>query len=53
MKQRARVYYTETDKSLMWDRWQKADVNKPTLCSQLESSERHLLAKSDVTIDLV
>ncbi len=25
MKQRRRIYYTETDKSLMWDRWQKGD----------------------------
>ncbi len=25
MKQRPRIYYTETDKSLMWDRWQKGD----------------------------
>ncbi len=25
MKQRPRIYYTETDKLLMWDRWQKGD----------------------------
>jgi IS30 family transposase len=25
MKYRPRIYYTETDKSLMWDRWQKGD----------------------------
>jgi len=25
MKQRRRIYYTETDKSLMWDRWQKGE----------------------------
>ncbi len=25
MKQRPRVYYTESDKALMWDRWQKGD----------------------------
>jgi IS30 family transposase len=25
MKQRSRIYYTETDKSLMWERWQKGD----------------------------
>jgi IS30 family transposase len=25
MKYRSRIYYTETDKSLMWDRWQKGD----------------------------
>ena len=27
MKQRPRIYYTETDKSLMWDRWQKGEGN--------------------------
>ncbi len=25
MKQRPRIYYTETDKLLMWDRWQKGE----------------------------
>ena len=25
MKYRKRIYYTETDKALMWDRWQKGD----------------------------
>jgi hypothetical protein len=25
MKYRPRIYYTETQKSLMWDRWQKGD----------------------------
>jgi len=25
MKQRRRIYYTEADKSLMWDRWQKGE----------------------------
>ena len=25
MKPRPRIYYTETDKALMWDRWQKGD----------------------------
>ena len=25
MKQRPRIYYTEADKSLMWDRWQKGE----------------------------
>lgn len=25
MKQRPRIYYSETQKSLMWDRWQKGD----------------------------
>ena len=25
MKQQPRIYYTETDKALMWDRWQKGE----------------------------
>ena len=25
MNHRTRIYYTETDKALMWDRWQKGD----------------------------
>ncbi len=25
MKQRRRIYYTETDKALMWDRWEKGE----------------------------
>ena len=25
MKQRPRIYYSEADKSLMWDRWQKGE----------------------------
>ena len=25
MKQRPRIYYSETDKALMWDRWQKGE----------------------------
>ncbi len=25
MKQRPRIYYTETDKALMWDRWQRGE----------------------------
>jgi hypothetical protein len=25
MKQRPLIYYTENQKSLMWDRWQKGD----------------------------
>jgi IS30 family transposase len=25
MKQRPRIYYSESQKSLMWDRWQKGD----------------------------
>ena len=25
MKQRRRIYYTEANKALMWDRWQRGD----------------------------
>jgi len=25
MKYRQRIYYTQTDKSLMWDRWQQGE----------------------------
>jgi hypothetical protein len=25
MKQRRRIYYTETQKALMWERWQKGE----------------------------
>jgi hypothetical protein len=25
MKQRARIYYTEAQKALMWERWQRGD----------------------------
>jgi len=25
MKQRPRIYYTESNKALMWDRWQKGE----------------------------
>ncbi len=25
MKYRSRIYYPDTDKALMWDRWQKGD----------------------------
>lgn len=26
MKYRTRIYYSESQKSLMWDRWQKGDT---------------------------
>ena len=26
MKQRRRIYYSEKDKALMWDRWKKGDT---------------------------
>ena len=28
MKQRTRIYYTDTQKALMWDRWKKGDSMK-------------------------
>jgi len=31
MKQRPRIYYTETDKALMWDRWQKGESLQQTI----------------------
>ncbi len=37
MKQRPRIYYTETDKSLMWDRWQKGE----SLSSIAKLFDRH------------
>ncbi|MDH3636580.1 MAG: hypothetical protein OES20_17960 [Gammaproteobacteria bacterium] len=33
MKMRPRIYYTETDKALMWDRWQKGEsLNSMRAC---------------------
>lgn len=29
MKQRPRIYYTEDQKALMWDRWQKGETVFP------------------------
>ncbi len=37
MKRRARIYYTEADKVLMWDRWQKGD----SLASIARGFDRH------------
>ncbi len=30
MKYRTRIYYTEEQKALMWDRWQKGDFRPKT-----------------------
>ena len=30
MQYPTRIYYTETDKSLMWDRWQKGESLHPS-----------------------
>ena len=37
MKQRRRIYYTETDKALMWDRWEEGE----SLCSIARLFDRH------------
>ncbi len=37
MKQRRRIYYTETDKTLMWDRWEEGE----SLCSIARLFDRH------------
>ncbi len=37
MKRRARIYYSEADKALMWDRWQKGD----SLTSIARGFDRH------------
>ncbi len=29
MKQRPRIYYTEEQKAMMWDRWQKGSISDP------------------------
>ncbi len=44
MKQRPRIYYTETDKALMWDRWRKGE----SLGSIARHFDRHHSAISGV-----
>jgi IS30 family transposase len=48
MKYPSRIYYTETDKSLMWDRWQKGDsVNSiGRHFGRSHSSIRNILART-------
>ncbi len=48
MKYRTRIYYTETDKALMWDRWQKGDsVNSiGRHFGRSHSSIRNILART-------
>ena len=31
MKQRPRIHYTETDKAMMWDRWQNVKTSREGL----------------------
>ena len=49
MKQRPRIYYTETDKALMWDRWQKGEsqTSIARLFDRHHSSVQGILAKTD------
>jgi hypothetical protein len=38
MKYRPRIYYTETDKALMWDRWQKGESLQTSACNSVEGN---------------
>ena len=40
MKYRPRIYYTETDKALMWDRWQQGDSGR--VHNQLKTGQQKL-----------
>ncbi len=48
MKYRPRIYYTETEKALMWDRWQKGDslASIARLFDRGHSSVERILAES-------
>ena len=48
MKQRARIYYTESQKALMWERWQKGESLQQIaqLFDRNHSSVQRILAKS-------
>ena len=48
MKQRTRIYYTESQKSLMWDRWQKGDSLQQIaqLFDRNHSSVQRILAET-------
>lgn len=48
MKQRRRIYYTETQKALMWDRWRKGDSLQQIaqLFDRNHSSVQGILAQS-------
>jgi len=47
-KYRQRIYYTETDKALMWDRWQKGDSLHAiaSLFDRGDSSVQHILGET-------
>ena len=48
MNQRPRIYYTETQKALMWDRWQKGESLQQIaqLFDRNHSSIQRILAES-------
>ena len=48
MRQRTRIYYTEEQKSQMWDRWQRGEALHQTarLFDRHHSSVREILAAS-------
>jgi transposase len=48
MKQRPRIYYTESQKALMWDRWQKGDSLQQIaqMFDRNHSSIQRILAES-------
>ena len=48
MKNRKRIYYTEADKALMWDRWQKGDSLHEIAClfGRHHSSVRGILERT-------
>ncbi len=41
MRYRTRIFYTDTDKSLMWDRWQKGDSMSELLELDVIAKIRH------------
>jgi hypothetical protein len=48
MKQRPRIYYTEEQKALMWDRWQQGDTlhSIARLFDRYHSSVQGILAET-------
>jgi hypothetical protein len=53
MKQRPKIFYTESDKSLMWDRWQKGEsLNSiARLFGRHHSAIQGILARSGHSFD--
>jgi IS30 family transposase len=50
MKQRPRIYYTDSQKALMWERWRKGDVSNYTQ-AQLNAIARKLNERPRKTLD--